>query len=161
MGIFKNLFGANGGLLIQNPQNNTVISNLGQMYQRQGLSAQQQSISNSALYAQQQQNIFNSGGSLSIQSMQAAMNQMTSIYDPWIGGKYNKEEIKMAINQKTIITFPLGDPQEVVIKGFDDTHITIQNVYGCLMNYSPYHITDIPFIDKLRKTKLYGMINNG
>lgn len=167
MGIFKNLFGTSGELLVQNPQNNTVISQQGQMQQGQGY----QGITNSALYAQQQnfwginnqqqQNIFNSGGSLSIQSLQAAMNQMTGIYDSWIGAKYNKEEIKMAINQKTIINFPLGDSQEVVIKDFDDIHITIQDDYGCLMHYNPCDIIYIPFIDKLRKTKLYRMINNG
>lgn len=158
----KPLFGTanfSGGLMVQNPQHSSIISQLGHLIdysQQQGIS------SGAAIYAQQQATMNH------IQGLQAQMNQMSGIgnivrgfngvYDHWFGAKYNKEEIKMAINQEASMVFPLGGSQKIRIKDVDDMHVTIQkNNTNFIGKYSPQVIDSIPFIDKLRKTKFYKM----
>lgn len=164
-----------GQPMVQSPQHNTIISQQGQMQQRQGyqglsaqLNAQQGISSGAALHAQQQQNFWgvnnqqqqgaymSAAAHVTIQSMQAAMNQMAVgfngswIYDPWEQSKYTKDEVEMSIGQDAVTN--LDDI--VIIHAATPVHIIV--MFDAQQSaLHPERIISISFIDKLRQTKLY------
>ena len=81
----------------------------------------------------------------------------TKMFNPWEDSKYTKDEVEIAIGQNAITNLY----QEIKICHVTPMHIIttdrIDVPQSCL---HPERIISIPFIDELRKKKLWSLVNN-
>ncbi len=122
----------------------------------QGYAQQQNALHNHAAAMGQQQGI-SSGIAMGMMAAQqtaanyyAAMGQANKLIDFWTNSKYTKDECEMAIGQKAV----MFNSANIHIK-----KINLNNIVSDKdLHYYPSDIIKIPFIDKLRLTKLYKMV---
>lgn len=90
--------------------------------------------------------------------MQQAVNKMAQSmqysYNAWERCKYIREEVEMAIGKE--INFRINN--NMIIYSVDEFGVMIKEGEFIFYN-SPNHIISIPFIDDLRKKKLYKVLS--